>query len=486
MPMGKAPAVTGGPRQTCEVDEFQSLVEACPDCVLTIDNTSIIQYANPSVTRIFGYSISEIIGESVAFVLCDIEGYQDPIGEFTARHKSGKTLCVEATCGTLKAKRAVFIREISQGSSKTLRFGNDVETLRLILETLPALVYSRSPDGRVDYANHRATEYFGMTLEDICNGGWTDALHPDERESVLASIETNFSKREPYTMEYRRRRFDGEYRWFQTSVEPLKNSQGEVIKWYGLLTDVHDRRVAEEALRVTQMKLSDATQKAAMSEFAASVVHEISQPISAMVMNGHACLQWLAMRPPNLEDVRTAVERVVRDGSDAREIIESLRALFRRTPPRQSAVRFTRIIDEVIALTRNRFHMEHIRFDVCVDDHLSDVFVDHLQLQQVLMNLVLNALEAMHRILGVKTITIRARQEDGMLLTEVEDQGVGIGNADRIFDTFFTNKASGMGMGLSICRTIIEAHQGRLWCNAEKQDGAIFYFTVPLARREQL
>lgn len=145
--------------------------------------------------------------------------------------------------------------------------------MRLTLETIPSFLYSRLPTGEVEYANQRASEYLGMTPDEIYASAWVDALHPEEKQVVVDELTRNFAKGEPYTMEYRRRRHDGVYRWFQTSAQPLNNQKGEVIRWYGVLTDVDDLRRAEESLRLTQEKLSHAMQVGVLSEFAASVVH---------------------------------------------------------------------------------------------------------------------------------------------------------------------------------------------------------------------
>jgi PAS domain S-box-containing protein len=181
--------------------------------------------------------------------------------------------------------------------------------MRLMLDTLPGLLYSRLPSGEVEYANQRASEYLGMTREEINAGAWADALHPEEKQAVVDELTRNFTKGQPYTMEYRRRRHDGVYRWFQTSVQPLRNQKGEVVRWYGALTDVDDLRRAEESLRLTQEKLSHAMQIAVLSEFAASVVHEISQPLTAMVADGEACRLWLSLNSPNVADNSRAADR---------------------------------------------------------------------------------------------------------------------------------------------------------------------------------
>jgi PAS domain S-box-containing protein len=320
----------------------------------------------------------------------------------------------------------LFIRDITERKRAQRALENSSENMRLILETVPGLLYSRLPNGEVEYANQRASKYHGMTQEEIHIGLWVDALHPDEKQVVLDEIAKNFTKGEPYTMEYRRRRHDGVYRWFQTSVQPLKNQKGEVIRWYGVLTDVDDLRRAEESLRLAQEKLSHAMQIGVLSEFAASVVHEISQPLTAMVADGEACRLWLSLNSPNVADSRAVIERIVGDGEEVRKIIGTLRDLFRRAPVQKVAVNLRQIVNEVITLARIRANTQQVVIDSQMPDDLPAVMADRIQVQQVLMNLLLNAMDSMQTVsLDRKRIVIRATRHGEMVVTEIEDLGSG-------------------------------------------------------------
>jgi len=243
------------------------------------------------------------------------------------------------------------------------------------------------------------------------------------------------------------------------------------------------RRRAEDSLRVTQAKLAQAMQIATLSEFSASVIHEISQPLSAMVANGQTCVRWLSTDPPNLANARAAAERVARDGKDAGGVIQGLRALFRRSPPQKVLVDLRPIVNEVVSLIRGRAESEKIAVEVQLPRDLPGIIGDRLQLQQVLMNLALNAMDSMRTVThGPKTLVISTREQDGMVLTEVRDQGVGIQDFEKVFDAFFTTKEDGMGMGLSICKSIVEAHEGRLWGSPGPVTGTVFSFAIPRAR----
>jgi C4-dicarboxylate-specific signal transduction histidine kinase len=246
------------------------------------------------------------------------------------------------------------------------------------------------------------------------------------------------------------------------------------------------RRRSEESLRQTQAKLAQAMRVATLSEFSASVIHEISQPLSAMVANGQTCVRWLSTNPPNVENAYAAAERIVRDGKDAGGIIQGLRALLRKSPPQKALVDLRPIVHEVVSLVRGRAESEKIAVEVRLPRDLPGIIGDRLQLQQVLMNLVLNAMDSMRTVTDrPKTLAISTREQNGIVLTEVRDQGVGISDFEKVFDAFFTTKEGGMGMGLSICKSIVEAHEGRLWGSPGPVGGTVFSFAIPRAPEEK-
>jgi PAS domain S-box-containing protein len=461
--------------------EFRSLTEACPDCILTLDPAGTILFANPAMTKMFGYAAEQVVGQSVSFLLPELRRERPPKGEFIARRSNGDRFDVDATCGYYNDNTTIFLRDISDRKRALKKLEDSEESLRLTLENIPGLIYTQSPDGDLQYANCRVTDFFGMTVAQLGAGAWAQTLHPDEKNAVLTRTARNFASGKPYTMEFRRRRFDGVFRWFQTIVQPLRNRDGEVIRWYGLLIDVEERKNAEESLIRTQEKLSQANEVSTIAELAASIVHEISQPLSAMVANGQACVRRLSMKEPNVVNARTAVERIVRDGKDISEIIRGLRSLFKRSSPQMTSLDLRQLLDEVMILIRSKAEKEKVLLEVQLPVDLPMVTGDRIQLQQVLMNLNLNAIEAMRGVRDMpKRLIVRSKREDGMVLTEVEDHGTGVADVEKVFETFYTTKEDGMGMGLAICRSIIEAHGGRLWCAPGPSMGTIFSFTIPI------
>jgi PAS domain S-box-containing protein len=245
------------------------------------------------------------------------------------------------------------------------------------------------------------------------------------------------------------------------------------------LRDISERKRTQRNLEDMQTKLAKAAQIAAVSELSASIVHEISQPISAMVANGQACLRWLDAAPPHLLDARAAAERIVRDGKDAGEIIKGLRSLFRRSTPERIPVDVIQIVTEVISLMRGRATHGGVALDTQLGEALPSILADKIQLQQVLVNLATNAIDSMRSTAGPKRLIVRAGQEGRFIRFDVEDYGVGVPDFKTIFDSFYTTKEQGLGMGLSICRTIVEAHGGRIWGESKPTGGAIFSITLP-------
>jgi signal transduction histidine kinase len=193
-------------------------------------------------------------------------------------------------------------------------------------------------------------------------------------------------------------------------------------------------------------------------------------------------VRWLSTEQPNVLNARTAVERTVRDGKDISEIIRGLRSLFKRSSPQMTSLDLKQLLDEVMILIRSKAEKEKVLLEVQIPVDLPMITGDRIQLQQVLMNLNLNAIEAMRGVRDIpKRLIVRSRRKDGMVLTEVEDHGTGVADVEKVFETFYTTKEDGMGMGLAICRSIIEAHGGRLWCAPGPSRGTIFSFTIPLS-----
>ena len=354
--------------------------------------------------------------------------------------------------------------------------------LNLIIQTIPALVWSAAPGGDFIYVNRRVQEYTGTTLDTLARDEWTSLLHPDDVELVLRAWTHSVATGQRHEVQYRLRRWDGTYRWVHVLGEPLCDGEGRLTRWYGLLIDIDDRKRMEEDLRATQSRLSRATQTATVGELAASIAHEINQPLAAVVANGHACLRWLTAEAPNVGKAREAAERIVRDGKEAGEVVRRIRALFRRTALEKVALDLNDVIGEVLRLLGGETTKRRITVETDLEPALPPVVADRVQLQQLVLNLLMNGLDAMDEISDrPRKLSVRSgRHCEDTALVEIWDSGVGLKEPDKIFEAFFTTKQNGMGMGLTICRSIVEAHEGRLWASPAEGHGTIFRFTLPL------
>ena len=244
-----------------------------------------------------------------------------------------------------------------------------------------------------------------------------------------------------------------------------------------------ERQRAQEALQKSQAELAHVSRVMTLGELMASIAHEVNQPLAAVVTNSQACLRWLALETPRLDEARAAVERIARDGNRASEVIQRIRALAKKTEPQMVALDINDVIREAISLEQREMLSQRVSLRTELASALPPVLGDRVQLQQVVINLVMNALEAMAPVTDrPRDMLIRSQQDDANeVLVAVQDSGIGIDaeNAERLFNAFFTTKPSGMGMGLSISRSIIAAHGGRLWASPNADHGATFQFTLP-------
>ena len=351
--------------------------------------------------------------------------------------------------------------------------------LRDVIETMPTFAWTALPDGSVDFANRYWQEYTGLSGEQTAGSGWKAAVHPEDLERHLGKWRASVAKGDPFESEVRyRRASEGQYRWFLARAVPLRDERGKILKWYGTSIDIEDRKRAEQ-LRADLAHINRVT---TMGELTASLAHEIKQPITASVISAQTCLQWLEADHPDLQEACAASKRSVEASRRACDIIDRLRSLYKKSPPQRESVNVHEICREIFMLLRDEAAgcAVSIRMDFAVD--LPSVLGDRVQLQQVLMNLMLNGIEAMKGTGGILTIKSELDQ-DRRVLIAITDTGVGLpaDNTDQIFNAFFTTKSSGSGMGLAISRSIIESHDGHLWATSNSGPGATFHFTLPAA-----
>ena len=489
------------------------------------------------------------------------------------------------------------------------------DRLRLVIDTIPAHVWSTVPDGSVDFINQRWLESTGLSVEDGLGWNWGSAVHPDDLTRFVDEWRAALAAGEPMECEARLRQADGEYRWWLIRNVPLRDGLGNIVKWYGTSIDIEDRKQAEDALRQSQAYLSEAQRLShtgsvgwrvstgelvwsaetfrifqydrmtkptlelvfqrthpedalvvkqtvacasqdrwdldfehrllmpdgsvkyvhvvayaergksgelefvgavmdvtgvkeaegkikraeeslrqaqadlahvnrvtTMGELTASIAHEINQPLAAVVASSYACLRFLSAQPPSLAKAYEAAESIVRDGKEAGEVVRRVRALFKRAAVERVALDLNEVICEVLSLLRGEIAKRHVVVETDLGKDLAPVVGDRIQLQQLVLNLLLNGLEAMDPVLDRSKILFVRSKRDGLetVLVEIRDCGVGLKDTHKVFEAFVTTKENGMGMGLAICRSIVEAHNGRLWAASGEGPGATFCFALPL------
>jgi PAS domain S-box-containing protein len=311
-------------------------------------------------------------------------------------------------------------------------------------------------------------------------------IHPDDRDRVLEEVETALREKRDFVLEFRIILPDGMIKHLELTGRHLFSATGELVEAVGTYVDVTERKRAHEEherLRQLEADLARMNRVSMMGELAASLVHEITQPIATARNHARAALNFLDREPPNLDKVGEALTGVVGDADRAGEIIDRIRDHVRKAPPRKALFDLNHAIDEVIVLGRSAITKNGILVRTLLAEGLFPVRGDRVQLQQVILNLVLNAVEAMSSAAeGPRELTIGSEQIQGNgVLVAVRDSGPGIDpeQLERVFQAFYTTKPSGVGMGLSICRSIIEAHGGRLRADANEPRGAVFQFTLP-------
>ena len=312
-------------------------------------------------------------------------------------------------------------------------------------------------------------------------------VHPEDRNKVDEHIQRAVSHKVDYVVVHRIVLPDGTLKHVQSIGHPLHGATGDVVEYVGTAIDVTERKRAEEereTLRQLEADLARINRVSMMGELAASLAHDIKQPIAAAVMNANACARWQNRDVPDMTEARAAASRMVADVTRAAEIIDRVRSIYRRGPPQREPVDLNAIVREMTGLLRDTANRNSVSIRTELDAGLPITSADRVQLQQVLMNLTLNGIEAMKDSGGELTVASK-RNEDDLLLISVSDSGSGfpIEESERLFAAFFTTKPQGMGIGLSICRSIIDAHGGRLWASPSLPNGAVFQFTLPAVGR---
>ncbi len=310
-----------------------------------------------------------------------------------------------------------------------------------------------------------------------------ERIHPEDRLKWTGTVERAVVEKADYDQEFRILFPNGKVKWIRTVGHPVLSDTGDLEQFVGSSTDITELKFAEqerERLRQLEADLAHIDRVSTLGEMAASLAHEIKQPIAAAITSANSCIEWLAHEPPNLDRARAAAARIDKYGNRAAEIIDRIRSFYKKSPPQRELIDVNGIIHEMLTLLNGEAARHSVAMGTELAAELPKITADRVQLQQVFMNLMLNAIEAMKDSGG--ELTVRSELQDGQLQFSVSDTGVGLPTEkmDQIFSAFFTTKPQGSGMGLAISRSIVESHGGQLWASANSGRGATFHFTLPI------
>jgi PAS domain S-box-containing protein len=335
---------------------------------------------------------------------------------------------------------------------------------------------------------HLSEEFYRIYGFDPAEGaptweGYFERIHPEDRLKWKGIVERAIVEKADYDQEFRILLPNGIVKWIRTVGHPVLSDAGDLEQFVGSSTDITELKSAEqerEKLRQLEADLAHTNRVSTLGEMAASLAHEIKQPIAAAITSANSCIEWLSHEPPNLDRARAAAARIDKYGNRAAEIIDRIRSFYKKSAPQRELVDVNEIIHEMLTLLEGEATRSLIAMRTDLSAELPKIMADRVQLQQVFMNLMLNAIEAMNASGG--ELTVKSQRQDGQLQFSISDTGAGLPaeKMDQIFSAFFTTKPQGSGMGLAISRSIVESHGGQLWASADSGEGATFHFTLPI------
>ena len=502
---------------------FRLVVEAAPNAMVLSDPTGRIVMVNTQAERAFGYARAELVGQPVEILvpgrfrshhpelrrafLADLR--PRPMGagrDLYGLKKDGSEFPVEIGLNPIETDEGIMVLaaivDITERRAAELALrSSEQERSSLIDGVIDYAIYMLDPNGNVTNWNRGAQRIKGYRTEEIVGQHFSCFYTAEDRAANLPQRALEIAARDGrYETEAWRVCKDGSRFWADVVIDALKDDSGRLIGFAKITRDITERvraareleeaRIgmvqlrAEEALRRAQIELAHVARVTTLGELTASIAHEVNQPLTGIVAHAGSALRWLAAQPPDLEAARQALGFIARDGARAAEVIRHVRALANKADVRTVPLDINTLVNDTIALVQLELVSQQVSLRRELAPALPAVLADRVQLQQVIINLVMNGIEAMQPVTDrPRELVIRSHQDEArQVLVTVEDCGVGISaeNTDRLFNAFFTTKPSGLGMGLSICRSIVEANGGRLWATPNKPYGAVFRFTLPL------
>jgi PAS domain S-box-containing protein len=492
-------------------EQWKAAFESNPTMYFIVDVAGNIASVNPFGAEQLGYTVGELVGQPVLDIFYEpdrmpvqkhaAECFEQPgrTMKWEARkiRKDGTLLWVRETANSVVLRERLVLLVACENVTEQKRAEEALRRSEAYLAEAQRLTHTGSwaydpAAERAIYWSEEMCRIFGLDPKGSSLPNrklFQQLMHPEDRDKFNERVETAYLEKADFEQDYRIVLPDGTVKHLHEIGHPVLDEAGNILEYLGTEVDVTELKRAEEGrekLRQIEADLARINRVSMMGELTASLGHEIKQPIAAAVSNAEACLQWLARDKPDLAEVREAATEMVKEARRAAEIITRIRSLFKKDETKREVLHVNEVIGETVSLIREEAGRRSISVRTELDAELPKISADRVQLQQVLINLMLNGLEAMKGAEG--DLIIRSKHdENGRVLISVSDSGVGlpVGGSDKIFDAFFTTKPQGTGMGLAISRSIIESHGGRLWATANSGPGSTFYFNLPIEVAEK-
>jgi PAS domain S-box-containing protein len=480
------------------------IVLATPDGIWVVDPQGHTIYNNKRMAEILGAD-TESLSEQSCFDCVFPEdlseaqrqfaqgtaGNRQPF-DFRLRRNDGSEIWVSISCGPLcDASGGVvgllgLFAEITERKLAEAKIRESEERFRNMADCAPAMIWMAGDDKLCEFFNQGWLAFTGRNMEQEIGNGWAQGVHPDDQQHCLETYHSAFDSRRPFEMEYRLRRHDGEYRWVLDTGAPRFAPDAKFVGYVGTAVDITDKKRADES----NQRVEHLQRLAVMGELTAAIAHELSQPLTAISNDVDTAANLLNSANPGLDELREIISDIRADGGRARDVIDRIRNFVLKRETRMEPLELNSVVADTLDLLAGDSRRRGIQVRAELTPDIPLVIGDRTQLQQVLINLAMNGMDAMANApRATRCLTVQTKPNgDGQVEVAVMDcgDGVSLDHLPHLFEPFFTTKRDGMGLGLCLARSIIESHRGRIWAENNPRSGAIFRFTVLMAQSRSL